>query len=133
MISLEKEPATTVTDHKGNLFYPRGSKPQLMTPLFKMFVLFSQPIFALINSVVPVGWLISLALFTWWFIADRDLLKKENAFVPSGWWWLLVPVYIYKRQNRNGNSRLWFVWHLLSIFISIIISACYYAAIMADS
>ena len=112
----------------GYTFFKKGTKPQLMTPFFMLFIIFSQPIFTAIQVALPtIGWLISLMLFTGWFITDREMLKKEGAFVPSGWWWLLSPVYVYKRQNRNANSRLWFVWYILSgvvsIFVAVIVAA----------
>ncbi|QQV92230.1 hypothetical protein MOC16_gp148 [Klebsiella phage vB_KpM_FBKp24] len=115
-------------DNNGHIFFKKGTLPQLMTPFFMLFIIFSQPIFTAIQVALPsIGWLISLVLFTVWFVYDRESLKKEGAFVPSAWWWLIAPVYIYKRQNRNGNSRLWFVWYILSgilsIFVAVVVAA----------
>ncbi len=134
MTPQENQPLQSVVDHKGNVFYTPGSKSQLMTPLYKLFILFSQPVFTLINHYIPAfGWLITLILYTWWFIADRDLLKKENAFVPSAWWFLFNPVYIYKRQNRNGNSRIWFLWFVVSGLLTTIMLSVYIAAQSSDT
>lgn len=117
------------TNANGYTFFKKGTLPQLMTPFFMLFIIFSQPVFAAIQVALPaIGWLISLVLFTVWFVYDRETLRKADAFVPSAWWWLFSPVYVYKRQNRNGNSRLWFVWYILSGIVSIFVAAIVAAA-----
>lgn len=123
------ETETQYQNANGYTFFKKGTMSQLMTPFFMLFIIFSQPVFAAIQVALPaIGWLISLVLFTVWFVYDRETLRKAGAFVPSGWWWLISPVYVYKRQNRNGNSRLWFVWYILSSILSIFVAAIVAAA-----
>ena len=50
-------------------------------------------------------------------------LYIKGAFVPHWLWFLFVPVYIYKRQKRNGNSRWWVVFWLISVIMGLVVSA----------
>lgn len=114
--------SNTTTNANGYTFFNKGTLPQLMTQSFILFILLSQTVFGLIQSLIPsFGWVITLVLYIVWFTNDRELLRKNNAFLPSAWWFLFIPVYIYKRQNRNGNSRLWFVWYIVSIPVAFVI------------
>lgn len=115
--------ANQYRDNNGHVFYKKGTMKQLMTVDFMLFCLFSPILFALIQGFVPnFGGLFTLGIYLSWFLYDRKVLEHNGAFVPSGWWFLFVPVYIFKRQNRNGNSRLWLLWYLITSFIGCIIT-----------
>ena len=62
-------------------------------------------------------------VFLIWFCHDRAFLASQGAFVPHWLWFLFVPVYIYKRQKRNGNSRWWVVFWLISVIMGLVVSA----------
>ncbi|EFN7975648.1 hypothetical protein ED769_15075 [Escherichia coli] len=38
----------------------------------------------------------------YWFAMDIDYLNKNKMKRPSGWWFFILPVYVYIRQRRNN-------------------------------
>lgn len=115
--------SNTYTDANGYTYFKKGTMKQLMTPNFMLFILLSQVVFTALQTIAPtVGGLISIILYAVWFTLDRGELQRNEAFVPSAWWFLFIPVYIYKRQNRNGNSRLWLLWYFLTFIPAFLVS-----------
>lgn len=64
-----------------------------------------------------------------WFTMDIDYLNKNKMNRPSGWWFFILPVYVYLRQRRNNLPIYrFFIPSLLQILMSFIISAIMTAA-----
>lgn len=80
------------------------------------------------NLGTPISILINLFLF----IRDRNYLKESGAFVPHWGWFFITPVYIYKRQNRNGLSKKYF-WYYILMNILVIIGIVILTALIHPS
>ena len=80
------------------------------------------PLISTVFSILfkDLGLIISLLFAIWFFINDRRYLRSINVFVPHWGWFFIFPVYIYKRQNRNGWSKKYF-WYYLLINVALIV------------
>lgn len=114
---IEKASDQTV-DMNGKVSFNKGTKTQLMTGTFMAFIWGFKPLIGIVQGWNPaIGFPIAFIGYLIWFCNDRSLLIKNNAFVPHWLWVFLLPVYLYKRQARNGNSRWWVVFYIISAFI----------------
>ena len=114
----------STTDLNGKVTFNKGAFPQLMTPTFMIFIWGYQPVMNAIQAWNPaIGFIFAFVVFLIWFCHDRAFLASQGAFVPHWLWFLFVPVYIYKRQKRNGNSRWWVVFWLISVLMGLVVSA----------
>lgn len=57
------------------------------------------------------------------FIQDRKLLKAKLAYCPALAWFIIFPVYVYKRQNNNFLDLGYFYISVLSYVASIGVTA----------
>ncbi|ENX33558.1 hypothetical protein F889_02219 [Acinetobacter colistiniresistens] len=68
-------------------------------------------------QVIYIFYLASVILQIIIFIKDRKFLQEKHAFCPAWEWFILFPVYVYKRQRNNFLNLNYF-------YISLILFIC---------
>lgn len=93
------------------------------------FFFLSFVVYAVLDLVVPDGYELALLIFSVvinvaMITYDRSELKKFDArVVPSLWWVILMPLYMYKRENTNNkNNRRVAHVYLIAMILSILFS-----------
>ncbi len=74
-------------------------------------------------NVIYSFYLISIVLQIILFIQDRKFLKEKLAYCPAWEWFILFPVYVYKRQKNNFLELGYFYITMIFSIITIIFSA----------
>jgi hypothetical protein len=62
----------------------------------------------------------TLALNLGLCVLDGVLLKKAGFKTPDGWWYFLIPGYIYKRARMLNHSLLYF-WVWIATFVATVL------------
>ena len=57
------------------------------------------------------------------FIRDRQFLKQKLAYIPAWEWFILFPIYVYKRQKNNFLELGYFYLSLLFYIINVVFTA----------
>lgn len=105
---------------------------KLNNPGFKLLILL--PLISFIGSLVLVRaefsfkviYIFNLALILLQillFVKDRQFLRKKQAFCPAWEWFILFPVYVYKRQSNNFLNLNYFYLSLLFFILNAVIGA----------
>ncbi|WP_370553173.1 hypothetical protein [Edwardsiella tarda] len=65
----------------------------------------------------------SLGICIFYIYSDRKQRKQAGVKSPSFWWWLLSPVYLWKRDTLDGRVKhpLFLLW-CVSIVVMVLIS-----------
>ncbi|CAM4228693.1 hypothetical protein F901_02317 [Acinetobacter dispersus] len=105
---------------------------KLNNPSFKLLIFL--PLISFIGSlllaksgfdfkVIYIFYLAVVVLQIIIFIQDRKFLKEKHAFCPAWEWFILFPVYVYKRQRNNFLNLTYFYISLLFFILNAVISA----------
>ncbi|MCT9978156.1 hypothetical protein M2R48_07445 [Acinetobacter sp. I-MWF] len=57
------------------------------------------------------------------FIKDRKFLKAKSAYCPAWEWFILFPIYVFKRQKNNFLNLNYFYISVVIFVVNIIIAA----------
>ena len=57
------------------------------------------------------------------FVQDRKFLKEKQAYCPAWEWFILFPVYVYKRQKNNFLELRYFYISIIFFIINAVIAA----------
>lgn len=68
-------------------------------------------VYAVMDVFIPDGYeilylILAIGLNIAVIVFDQNELRKAEANVPSAWWILLMPVYVYMREKKNGKKNL---------------------------
>ncbi|CAI3125417.1 hypothetical protein MWMV2_MWMV2_01296 [Acinetobacter oleivorans] len=74
-------------------------------------------------DVIYIFNLVLILLQIFIFVRDRQFLKKNQAFCPAWEWFVLFPVYVYKRQRNNFLNLNYFYISLLFFILNAVINA----------
>lgn len=83
----------------------------IFAPLVLSFIGFFIPNTELLNAIC----IFTSAVATYYFVSkDRAMLLRANYDAPAQIWWLIIPVYIWKRTTvTNGNRQSFWLYVLL--------------------
>jgi len=99
-----------------NYTLPRKGKIHdwfIFAPLMVSYIGISVPDTELLNAIC----IFITAVITYYFVSkDRALLMQANYDAPAQVWWLILPVYIWKRctLTKKGRASFW-VYMLLYV------------------
>lgn len=66
--------------------------------------------------------LVGFIMFVVGFFLDAAELRKHGVMKPTRWWFLFVPVYIWKRCTQTGlHSREWFWIYIALCVVNLIV------------
>ena len=105
---------------------------KLNNPSFKLLIFL--PLLSFIGSlllaksgfdfkVVYIFYLAVVVLQIIIFIQDRKFLKEKHAFCPAWEWFILFPIYVYKRQRNNFLDLSYFYICLILFVLNAVITA----------
>lgn len=105
---------------------------KLNSPIFKLLIFL--PLISFIGSlllaksgfdfkVIYIFYLAVVVLQIIIFIQDRKFLKEKHAFCPAWEWFILFPVYVYKRQRNNFLDLNYFYICLILFVLNTVITA----------
>lgn len=111
--------STVEINQQTNLNY--GKKEVLNSFSLQYLALWSAIVGLVLGAGLPsLGVLINFVLYVWIFVKDRGFLRDSGAFVPAWGWFLIMPVYIYKRQYRNGLGGTWFIVSIVVFILNVL-------------
>ena len=100
-----------------------SSKLSILLPLICIFGNFGLYLIRFEFSQIYIFNIILVVLQVILFVQDRKFLKAKLAYYPAWEWFVLFPVYVFKRQKNNFLSMNYFYISIVIYIVNIILTA----------